>query len=124
VASERAITMAALPAAERRMLILKDLESYWAQRPPAPSNWWSRPRISRPGSAAWIGGTITSFPALGSWTSHARLAAGTEGGPAPASHGRVCWAGTEVSPRWPGYFEGAIEAGELAASTVARHLSP
>jgi len=37
---------------------------------------------------------------------------------------QVHWAGTEVSPRWPGYFEGAIEAGELAASTVARHLSP
>jgi monoamine oxidase len=30
----------------------------------------------------------------------------------------VHWAGTEMSPRWPGYFEGAIEAGERAAAAV------
>jgi monoamine oxidase len=30
----------------------------------------------------------------------------------------VLWAGTEVSPRWPGYFEGAIEAGEQAAAAL------
>ena len=28
----------------------------------------------------------------------------------------VFWAGTEQSTRWPGYFEGAIEAGMAAAS--------
>lgn len=39
-------------------------------------------------------------------------------GPGPLSHGRVLWAVTEVSPRWPGYFEGAIEAGEIAAAAV------
>ena len=120
VAGERAITMAALPEAERRALILKDLVSYWGPDAASPLDLveqaWN--------GEAWTGGAFTSFPAPGSWTSHARLAAGTECGPAPASHGRVCWAGTEVSPRWPGYFEGAIEAGELAASTVARHLSP
>jgi monoamine oxidase len=120
VAGERAITMAALPEAERRALILKDLVSYWGPDAANPldlvEHAWN--------SEAWTGGAFTSFPAPGSWTSHARLAAGTEAGPGPASHGRVYWAGTEVSPRWPGYFEGAIEAGELAASTVARHLSP
>jgi monoamine oxidase len=30
----------------------------------------------------------------------------------------VWWAGTEVAPRWPGYFEGAIEAGEQAAAAL------
>jgi monoamine oxidase len=30
----------------------------------------------------------------------------------------VVWAGTEASPRWPGYFEGAIEAGERAATAL------
>ena len=74
-------------------------------------------------SDAWSGGAFTSFPAPGSWSSHARLAAGLEGGPGPASHGRVLWAGTEVSPRWPGYFEGAIEAGERAAAAAAQHCA-
>jgi hypothetical protein len=35
-----------------------------------------------------------------------------------ANHGRVLWAGSEVSPRWPGYFEGAIEAAERAAASA------
>ncbi|WP_392351815.1 FAD-dependent oxidoreductase [Parasynechococcus sp.] len=30
-------------------------------------------------------------------------------------HGKVFWAGTEQATRWPGYFEGAIEAGLAAA---------
>lgn len=42
--------------------------------------------------------------------------------PAPADHGLVLWAGTEVSPRWPGYFEGAIEAAERAAARAISHL--
>jgi monoamine oxidase len=33
----------------------------------------------------------------------------------------VVWAGTEASSRWPGYFEGAIEAG-LAATDRVRGL--
>jgi monoamine oxidase len=63
----------------------------------------------------WTGGAFTSLLTPGSWIGPARLAAGDQGGPGPADHGRVLWAGTEVSPRWPGYFEGAIEAGERAA---------
>ena len=69
------------------------------------------------------GGAFTSFLTPGTWTSHARLAANPQGGPAPADHGRVLWAGTEVSPRWPGYFEGAIEAGERAASGIGATLT-
>jgi monoamine oxidase len=30
----------------------------------------------------------------------------------------VVWAGTEAASRWPGYFEGAIEAGLAAAGRV------
>jgi monoamine oxidase len=30
----------------------------------------------------------------------------------------VVWAGTEAASRWPGYFEGAIEAGLAAADRV------
>ena len=33
-------------------------------------------------------------------------------------HGRVHFAGTETAVRWPGYMEGAIEAGERAAAEI------
>ncbi len=119
VAGERALALAALPAAERRTQILRDLVTYWGPAAGEPlelvEQVWN--------SETWSGGAFTSFPAPGSWTSHARLAAGPEGGPGPASHGRVLWAGTEASPRWPGYFEGAIEAGERAAAAAAKQCT-
>ena len=119
VAGERALALAALSAAQRRTLILQDLVAYWGPAAGEPLELVEQPW----NSDAWSGGAFTSFPAPGSWSSHARLAAGLEGGPGPASHGRVLWAGTEVSPRWPGYFEGAIEAGERAAAAAAQHCA-
>lgn len=41
--------------------------------------------------------------------------------PIPA-HKPRCRAGTESSPRWPGRYAGAIQAGEAAAKAVARRL--
>jgi monoamine oxidase len=32
--------------------------------------------------------------------------------------GRIHWAGTETSPVWSGYIEGAIRSGERAAAEV------
>jgi monoamine oxidase len=119
VAGERALTLAALPAAQRRALILQDLATYWGPEAAEPLELVEQAWNSEP----FTGGAFTSFLAPGCWTSHARLAAGAEGGPGPAHHGRVLWAGTEASPRWPGYFEGAIEAGELAASDAAALLA-
>jgi monoamine oxidase len=119
VAGERALTLAALPAAQRRELILADLVRYWGPEAGTPLELIEQPWNAEP----WSGGAFTSFLTPGTWTSHARLAAGAHGGPGPTSHGRVLWAGTEVSPRWPGYFEGAIEAGELAATEAASLLS-
>jgi L-amino acid dehydrogenase len=119
VAGERALRLAALPAAQRRALILQDLATYWGPEAAEPlelvEQAWN--------SEAWTAGGFTSFITPGCWTSHARLAAGAEGGPSPAHHGRVLWAGTEASLRWPGYFEGAIEAGEQAASDAAALLA-
>ncbi|MEB3354153.1 MAG: FAD-dependent oxidoreductase [Cyanobacteriota bacterium] len=120
VAGERALRLAALPAEQRRAVILQDLAAYWGPEAAEPLELVEQAWTSEP----FIGGAFTSFIAPGSWTSHARLAAGAEGGPGPANHGRVLWAGTEVSPRWPGYFEGAIEAGEAAASATAATLAP
>jgi monoamine oxidase len=114
LAGARALTLGALPAAERRQVILSDLVAYWGPEAGEPLDLIEQPWNAEP----WSGGAFTSFVNPGTWTSHARLAAGEQGGPGPAAHGRVVWAGTEASPRWPGYFEGAIEAGERAAATL------
>lgn len=37
-------------------------------------------------------------------------------------HGRIHFAGTESAVAWPGYMEGAIEAGERAAHEVLAAL--
>jgi len=111
LAGERAIRLGALPSEQRRQLILDDLVAYWGPQAAHPLDLVEQPWNEEP----WTGGAFTSLLTPGSWIGPARLAAGDQGGPGPADHGRVLWAGTEVSPRWPGYFEGAIEAGERAA---------
>jgi len=37
--------------------------------------------------------------------------------------GRIHWAGTETAPRWTGYMDGAIRAGEQAAQDVLKRLA-
>ena len=118
LAGERALRFAALPAAERRRRLLEDLVAYWGPEAAEPHALVEQAWNAEPFS----GGAFTSFLTPGTWTSHGRLAASEGGGPAPADHGRVLWAGTEVSPRWPGYFEGAIEAGERAAAAALAML--
>ena len=117
LAGERALRLGALPAEQRRRLILDDLAAYWGPQAAEPLELVEQPWNAEP----WTGGAFTSFLSPGTWTGAARLAAGTNGH-APADHDRVLWAGTEVSPRWPGYFEGAIEAGLAAAERAFTSL--
>jgi monoamine oxidase len=49
--------------------------------------------------------------APGTWTSYG------EAWRAPA--GRIHWAGSEYSPRWNGYMEGAVRSGEAAVEAIA-----
>jgi len=114
LAGERALRLGGLPPEQRHRLILDDLAAYWGPQAAVPLELIEKSWNAEP----WSGGAFTSFLIPGTWTGAARLAAGASGH-APADHDRVFWAGTEVSPRWPGYFEGAIEAG-LAAAQRAR----
>ena len=108
---ERALRLGALDPDQQREAILRDLKILWGPQACEPMELVVKPWTAEP----WIGGAFTSFPMPGCWTSHASVAAGEQGGPGPCDWGRVLWAGTEASPRWPGYFEGALEAGERAA---------
>jgi len=106
IAGERAVRWQRLPERQRRQAVLADLVSLWGEPAAAPlelltHNWNSEP---------FTGGAFTSFPIPGAWTGY--------GEAWQQPHGRVVWAGTEVASRWPGYFEGAIEAGLAAAERV------
>ncbi|MEB3351706.1 MAG: FAD-dependent oxidoreductase [Cyanobacteriota bacterium] len=106
IAGERAARWRRRPELERRRAVLADLECWWGPAAATPEDLvlhdWNQ--------ESWSGGAFTSFLAPGTWTTH---------GPVwQQPHGRVVWAGTEASSRWPGYFEGAIEAGLAAARQV------
>ena len=111
---QRALRLGALGPSQQREAILSDLQALWGPQAREPVELIVKPWTGEP----WIGGAFTSFPLPGSWTSCAALAAGNQGGPGPCDHGRVLWAGTEASARWPGYCEGALEAAERAAQAA------
>ena len=110
IAGERAVRWQRLSEAQRRQAVLTDLASWWGAEAAEPTelvlhNW---------NEESWSGGAFTSFPAPGALT--------TYGPVGQQAHGRVVWAGTEAASRWPGYFEGAIEAGLAAAAQVGALL--
>ena len=110
VTASAAVTFQQKTNKEQRQAVLDDLISYWGPEAGAPEemiiqNW---------NQEAWSTGAFTSFVTPGAWT--------TYGQRWQQSHGRVHWAGTEASSRWPGYFEGAIEAGILASNKASAQI--
>lgn len=106
IAADRALAFGTMAPAAQRACLLAELESLWGPEAGQPTDliWhdW--------GAEPWTGGAFTAFPVPGTWT--------TFGDAWRRPHGRVVWAGTEMARRWPGYFEGAIRAGEAAAAAV------
>ena len=112
VTASEAVAFQQMTAAKQRQAVLDDLVAYWGPEAGLPEeliihNW---------NQEAWSTGAFTSFVSPGAWT--------TYGQQWQQSHGRVHWAGTEASSRWPGYFEGAIEAGIQAANKATLHVNP
>jgi monoamine oxidase len=62
----------------------------------------------------WTCGAFTTHPAPGVWTS-----CGEVGWRKPVNDS-IFWAGTETSDEWPGYFDGAVKAGKVAADGVLK----
>lgn len=95
---------AARSAEQRRAEVIDTLVAQLGERAAAPIDYvevdW--------GADPWSGGCV------------AGVAPGVLGGGAGwrQRHGRIHIAGTESAVAWPGYMEGAIEAGERAASEV------
>ncbi|MFI0403780.1 MAG: flavin monoamine oxidase family protein [Cyanobium sp.] len=110
IAAERAVQWQMQPDDRREALVKADLAAYFGARATNPSelilkNWNGEP---------WSGGAFTSFLIPGTWHSYGSIW--------QESHGRVIWAGTEAAQRWPGYAEGAIEAGLAAAGKAQEWL--
>jgi monoamine oxidase len=106
IAGDRAVRWQRLSESRRRQALLADLRAWWGEAAAEPldliaHNW---------NAESWSGGAFTSFLTPGAWTSYGSIW--------QQPHQRVVWAGTEAAHRWPGYFEGAIEAGLAAADQV------
>nr|WP_198151568.1 flavin monoamine oxidase family protein [Kibdelosporangium sp. MJ126-NF4]CEL16485.1 Amine oxidase [flavin-containing] [Kibdelosporangium sp. MJ126-NF4]CTQ90437.1 Amine oxidase [flavin-containing] (EC 1.4.3.4) [Kibdelosporangium sp. MJ126-NF4] len=97
-------------SADRRALLLDALARLFGPQAATPVNFvernWNEETFTR-------GAYSAVFPP-GAWT---------QLGPALRTPvGRIHWAGTETSPRWYGYIEGAVRSGEAAADAVARAI--
>ncbi|PNH00790.1 Amine oxidase [flavin-containing] B [Tetrabaena socialis] len=103
---------AALPEEERRAQVLAQYEKYFCSA--------KAYNITAFHSKDWIHETYSKgcYAAL----MPPRLATCC-GGAVRAPEGRVCFAGTELATSWPGYFEGALDAGYRAAGEVVALLS-
>ena len=111
VVGDRYTRWSALASDARREAILDDIEAYFGLEARTPVSYdeadWSREEF--------IGGAFSAYMPPGAWTSCGRALV--------EPVGCVHWAGTEAAMRWPGFFDGAVRAGEAAADHVRAFLS-
>ena len=98
------------PPIDRRGAVLGALGELFGDRARSPRDYLEVDWAADP----WSAGCVASTPP-------GALAPGAQW---RGSHGRIHLAGSEAAVRWPGYMEGAIEAGERAAAAVLDGCSP
>lgn len=91
---------------ERRSAVLEGLVPRFGPKVLEPVAWTDRQWTAE----RWSGGGPVAIGAPGAVTGS------REGLREPV--GRIHWAGTETSPRWGGYIDGAIRSGERAAAEI------
>jgi monoamine oxidase len=104
------VGLEARTAAQRKAENLANLATYFGPKVMNPTqyieaNWPAH---------KWSGGAYNGFMGPGVLS--------TFGSALRAPVGRIHWAGTEVATRWAGYFDGAVRAGQDAASAVMHQL--
>ena len=97
-------------AQARRAAVLGSLTRYFGQKAASPNDYleldWQQEH--------WTGGCYGTLFGPNVWTRY---------GPAlTAPAGPIHWAGTETSPIWCGYMDGAVRSGERAAAAVLAEL--
>jgi monoamine oxidase len=106
-----AVRLAEQPEEARRRTVLSDFRTYFGDQALQPvefieMNWPAE---------KWTGGAYNAVLAPNTLTTYA------PGMGAPV--GRIHWAGTEMAPKWTGYFEGAVQAGYAAAQAVLHAIA-
>lgn len=95
---------------ERRQAFIDCLIRYFGEEARHPVEYLERDWMAEEFSRGCYGAHLTP----GVWTAY---------GPALTEPvGRIHWAGTECSPVWNGYMEGAVRSGEATAATVLELL--
>ncbi len=92
--------------AERRAAVLRDFADAFGERALKPVGYFEQDWTQEP----WIRGGPVSVLGPGVTTDYLPVLA--------EPFGRVHWAGTETSPYWNGYMDGAVRSGERAAKEV------
>ena len=101
-----AIRLANQSADARKRMVISDLVAYFGEEAMRPVQFFE---MNWP-AEKWTGGAYNAVLAPNTLT--------TYGSAMAESVGRIHWAGTEMSPKWTGYFEGAVLAGYAAAHAV------
>lgn len=103
--------LTALPTASRKEHVLAALQHSFGPPAQRPAHWieklWNEDPWTRGGYGAGPPPGVISRLSASPWV----------------ASGRVHWAGTETADQWPGYFEGAIQSGQRAATDVERELA-
>jgi monoamine oxidase len=94
----------------RRAAVLSSLVSYFGHKAASPADYleldWQRER--------WSGGCYGTLFGPNVWTRYGQALA--------EPVGPIHWAGTETSPVWCGYMDGAVRSGERAATQIIAEL--
>lgn len=95
---------------ERKQMFTVCLVRYFGPEAARPRDFLEKDWMAEEWSRGCYGAHFTT----GTWTSF--------GEALTAPMGRIHWAGTECSPVWNGYMEGAVRSGEATAEVVLREL--
>ncbi|ANW65812.1 monoamine oxidase [Mycobacterium sp. djl-10] len=111
VYADRQQRWARLPDAQRRADVLATLTALFGDQAGAPLHYTEKNWPDDP----WAHGGYAASPAPGVWLEHSETGWRTACGP-------LHWAGTETSPVWNGYIDGAIASGRRAAAEILAAL--
>lgn len=104
---DHARTASSLEPHERRAIVENSLVAFFGERARESTGYIEHDWCREPWSGGAYGGRFTT----GGWT--------TFGPTLRQPHGRLHFAGTETATTWNGYLDGAVSAGERAATEIA-----
>ncbi|WP_150665862.1 flavin monoamine oxidase family protein [Pandoraea commovens] len=111
IAGQRNVELSGAPPEVIRSEVLADFQYFFGREAANPAEFvycnWEREGLT--------GGAFTAYLPPDGWTIYGK------GWREPVDN--IFWAGTETSDRWPGYFDGAVRAGENAADAIEQDVN-